>query len=164
MNRWKNYVWMAAGVAAIAVVGSFTAKPVIAQIKAALVQNVNEPGLNPYQFYVSFHQGFVFPSGAGSCSGVQCNFTLPAVPAGKRLVVTNITGNIFVDTPGVTRPVLLFGAGVTLQIPTVLQAGTYQAPNSNQASNMIGVNSPILCYCQDLNHDKRPRLTGRRPR
>src|SRR5258708_651380 len=99
MNRWKNYVWLAAGVAAIAVVGSFTARPVIAQIKAAFVQNVNEPGLNPYQYYVSFKQGFVFPNGAGACNGAICSFTLPAVPAGKRLVVTNITGNIFVDNP-----------------------------------------------------------------
>ena len=146
MNRWKNYVWLAAGVAAIAVVGSFTAKPVIAQIKAAFVQNVNEPGLNPYQYYVSFKQGFVFPSAAGSCNGAICNFTLPAVPAGKRLVITNITGNIFVDNPGVTQPVVLYGGGVTLEIPTVLQAGTYLPINSSQPSNMIGVNSPILSY------------------
>ena len=145
MNRWKNYILMSAGLASLSVMGTYTAKPLLAQIKAAFVQNVNEPGLNPYQFYVSFKQGFTFPQGVGTCTGVQCNFVLPPVPSGKRLVVTNITGNIFVDTPGITQPVVLFGGGVTFEIPT-LPAGSYQAINSNQPSNMIGVNAPILAY------------------
>jgi hypothetical protein len=145
MNRWKNYVWMAVGLAALSLVGTFTARPLLSQIKAAFVQNVNEPGLNPYQFYVSFKQGFTFPQGVGTCTGVQCDFVLPPVPSGKRLVITNITGNIFVDTPGITQPIVLFGGGVTFEIPT-LPAGSYQAFNSNQPSNMIGVNAPILAY------------------
>jgi hypothetical protein len=146
MNRWKSYILMAAGLAALSVVGTFTAKPLLSQIKAALVQNVNEPGLNPYQFYVSFKQGFTFPQGTGTCLGAQCNFTLPAVPGGKRLVITNITGNVYVDTPGIIQPLVLFGSGVTLEIPAVLQAGTYLPINSNQASNMLGFNAPILTY------------------
>ena len=145
MNRWKNYILMAAGLASLSVMGTYTAKPLLAQIKAAFVQNVNEPGLNPYQFYVSFKQGFTFPQGVGTCAGAQCNFVLPPVPTGKRLVITNITGNIFVDTPGITQPVLLFGGGVTFEIPT-LPAGSYLAINSNQLSNMIGINAPILAY------------------
>src|SRR5258708_1611040 len=143
MNRWKNYVLMAAGLASLSVMGTYTAKPLLAQIKAAFVQNVNEPGLNPYQFYVSFKQGFTFPQGVGTCAGAQCNFVLPPVPTGKRLVITNITGNIFVDTPGITQPIVLFGSGVTFEIPT-LPAGSYQAINSNQTSNIIWVNPPIL--------------------
>jgi hypothetical protein len=146
MNRWKNYILMATGLAALSAMGTYTAKPLLAQIKAAFVQNVNEPGLNPYQFYVSFKQGFTFPQGVGTCTGAQCDFVLPPVPTGKRLVITNITGNIFVDTPGVTQPIVLFGGGVTFEIPTVLQAGTYQAINSNQPSNMIGISAPILAY------------------
>ncbi len=62
MNRWKNYVWMAAGVAALTVVGAFTAKPLLAQIKAALVQNVDEPGRIPYQSSAVFAQGSPGPA------------------------------------------------------------------------------------------------------
>jgi hypothetical protein len=60
-------------------------------VRAALVENIDEPGRNPYQ-----NQAFT------NCSGVQfddCDLTFTTVPAGKRLVLTNITG--FIDTTGV---------------------------------------------------------------
>jgi hypothetical protein len=121
MNRWKNYVWMAAGVSALTVVGSFTAKPLLAQIKAALVQNVDEPARNPYQEAASFSQG-------SGCSGAFCNVYFSTVPTGKRLVITNVTGVVYVESPGVLQPLTLVHDGAsapTMFIPTVQQAGTF---------------------------------------
>jgi hypothetical protein len=48
MNRYKSYLWMAAGLTALTAVASHTAKPLWAQVKAAMVQNIDDPGRNPY--------------------------------------------------------------------------------------------------------------------
>jgi hypothetical protein len=139
MNRWKNYVWMAAGVAALTVVGTFTAKPLLAQIKAALVQSVDEPGRNPYSSV-----------GAINCLGGSLNLCLAyftTVPPGKRLVVTNIIGMIYLATPGVVTNASLaqaVGPSATssplLQFPTSLQAGTFAG------DNITGINAAIRTY------------------
>ena len=98
MNRWKNYLWMVAGLAALAVVGAFTAKPLLAQIKAAFVQNVDEPGRNP--FHVVRYFG-LSSSGFQCDSNNTCTASFGVVPTGKRLVVTNVSGLVFAATPGV---------------------------------------------------------------
>jgi len=68
------------------------ATPAAAQTRAALVQNIDEPGRNPYQEAVF-----------SSCIGSQfCNFNYSAVPAGKRLVLTQITG--YIDVAAGTFP------------------------------------------------------------
>jgi hypothetical protein len=144
MNRSKNYVWIAAGLAALGWIGSFTAKPLMAQIKAAFVENIDEPGRNPYSSTVFFAQGFEFPAG-GTCGSSQCDLHFEVVPAGKRLVVTHIVGNVYVDTPGVVSPLLLFplgnsAQGTTMFFPAGLMAGTYQG------SNMLGISSDVAAY------------------
>jgi hypothetical protein len=50
-----------------------------------LVQNVNEPGLNPYQKFIIFNQG------GAHCYDFACTVEFPAVPAGKRLVITYVS-------------------------------------------------------------------------
>ncbi len=63
------------------------ASPAVAQTRAALVQSIDEPGRNPYQETQS----------NTTCRGTTvCGFNFAAVPAGKRLVLTNISG--YVDT------------------------------------------------------------------
>jgi hypothetical protein len=114
MNRWENYVWMAAGAAALTVVGAFTAKPLLAQIKAALVQNVDEPGRIPYQSSAVFAQGSPGCAGPGcfSCTGTFCALSFTQIPSNKRLVVTGVFGKVYVNTPGVLEPIQLLVAGV----------------------------------------------------
>ncbi len=59
------------------------ASPAVAQTRAALVQSIDEPGRNPYQETQS----------NTTCRGTTvCGFNFAAVPAGKRLVLTNISG------------------------------------------------------------------------
>jgi hypothetical protein len=71
MNRFKNYVLMAAGFAVLVMtVGVFTASHAIAQaVRAALVQNRDEPGRQPFTLATYPNDGFW------------------QVPAGKRYVI-----------------------------------------------------------------------------
>lgn len=88
-------VWVGA-VLTLAVFGRFYAKPVLAQVRAALTQNVDEPGRNPYQ-----QQFFSYLSNCQAGSQF-CNFNFPAVPANSRLVLTNISG--YVDMANAGQP------------------------------------------------------------
>lgn len=134
MNRWKSYLGVAAGVAALAAAGTFTAKPVWAQIKAAFVQNVDEPGRIPYQSVVFFSQGGGGCTGSScaSCTGTLCALNFTPVPSNKRLVVTSVLGQVYVDSPGVLKPVQLG----SIFMPSVLQAGTFPG--------VLGVNTSIF--------------------
>ena len=78
----KNRTLQFAGMLALfAVIGKYYAVPAYAQVKAAIIQNRDEVGRNP------FYQ-------QASCNTVTfsfCQVSFPAVPAGKRLVVTHIS-------------------------------------------------------------------------
>lgn len=83
----------AAPALAVAAACALCALPVLAQTRAALVQSIDEPGRNPYQETLS----------NTSCRGTTvCSFNFATVPAGKRLVLTNISG--YVDTGAGTLP------------------------------------------------------------
>ena len=144
MIHWKQHAWIAASVAALGIVSAFTAKPLLAQIKAAFVENVDEPGRNPFHM-----NNYLAPN--LSSTGVQCSAnnicsaSYGVVPAGKRLVVTNVSGLLFVATPGVVAYAQIYDSvsndplSITY-MPTVLQTGTVSG------SNMIGLNVPLLVY------------------
>ena len=84
--------WPAALALATATVGALCATPALAQ-RAALVQSIDEPGRNPYQETLS----------NTTCRGTTvCAMDFVTVPAGKRLVLTNISG--YVDTAAGTLP------------------------------------------------------------
>src|SRR4051794_9283305 len=82
----KNRLVMgAAALASLIALGHFGGKPLLAQIRAALVKNIDERGRSPYR--------------AGSrCQGSGdlniCVASFPAVAANRRLVVEYINGNI----------------------------------------------------------------------
>src|SRR3954454_4054241 len=133
MNRLKYYLYAGIGVSALFVTGVFTAKPLLAQIKAALVQNVDEPGRNPYQ-----------ESQFTVCGGPQnCNFQFAMIPAGKRLVLTLLNG--WVDVRGGTLPnsnvQSSFGGN---SFATVFFPGT--RGNVGGGSTRIVYNSDVLAY------------------
>lgn len=82
MERFKNYVWMAAGfVILAAAISAFVPGSALAQIvKAALVKNVDEHGRSPYTARIHCET-----NGTNSCSAET-----DPVPAGKRLVIEHI--------------------------------------------------------------------------
>jgi len=137
MNLWRNYVWMAAGVSALSLVVAFTAKPLLAQIRASLMQNVDEPGRTPYMS---------FASSTGCALKDACIARFAPIPMGKRLVATNITGTVQVQTPGLLRGAdLVFHRLMAIQIysiPTLLQTGVF----NGGSTNIVGINAPLGLY------------------
>ena len=111
----------------VAVIATYTAQPLSAQVRAAIIQDVDEPGRNPYQ-----EAQFV------TCAAQHCNFSFSTVPTGKRLVLTNVSG--YVDVVGGTLPNTYiqssFGGSqyATVFVPgtkgTVFSAGTRIVYNS----------------------------------
>jgi hypothetical protein len=123
----KNRLFQLAGaLALLAVLGKFYAVPAIAQIKTALVKNVDERGRSPYQ------QGIFLQCTAG---GGFCDFNFPPVPAGKRLVVEHISANIFAPS-GINAAFLVVSGGAYFSLPA----------HSFSLSSLYSVNEVVLGY------------------
>lgn len=116
--------------ALLAVIGKFYATPLMAQIRAALVKNIDEKGRNPYM------QG----NFASCFSGTSpfCDMVFPAVPANKRLVIEHVSANIGASPgTGVNATFLLAGGSV------------FSLPGQAMATpTLIGVNQPVLAYVE----------------
>jgi hypothetical protein len=82
----SKLVAFAAFITVMAVLGSFYAKPLLAQVRAALVANIDEPARSPFQ--VTFN---------GSCPADSCFLVANPVPPNKRLHITHI--NAFTTVP-----------------------------------------------------------------
>jgi hypothetical protein len=119
MNRFRNYVLMAAGFAVLAmVVGVFSAGPAIAQaVRAALVSNVDDPGRIPFRsdLFCDF-------------TGNQCFASSSPVPAGKRLVITHVSGVLRENLPGGTLILTRFDSITDINLPVTFQ-GSYNGLN-----------------------------------
>ena len=86
----KNTLLMgAAALAAVGTLGHFGAKPLLAQIRAALVKNIDERGRSPYIVQVPCQPG----SDLGGPIN-KCTWTFPPVPPNKRLVVEYVNAAI----------------------------------------------------------------------
>jgi hypothetical protein len=132
MNRFRNYVLMAGGFAVLVlVVGVFSAGPAIAQaVRAALVSNVDDPGRIPYRVVESFSQQ--------DCE-FGCQGGAPLVPAGKRLVITNVSGDLSTTVPGGTWISLTIGQFFShhASVPMI-------SSGSTQGTNFFGFNQQVL--------------------
>jgi hypothetical protein len=94
MNRWKAFVWMAAGLlAALLIIGGLVSIPAVAQaVRAALVRDVDNPALEPVR--TPFVVGLQPNEGVKVVDGL-------IVPAGKRLVIEN--ASVWTFTTGADR-------------------------------------------------------------
>jgi len=99
---------LAGALALLAVLGKFYAKPLFAQVRSALVKNIDEPGRAPYQVPVF-------------CQAATCNFiALTPVPAHSRLVIEHVSLDV---GSGSGSPVLTIRLGVPFQGPFGLEVG-----------------------------------------
>jgi hypothetical protein len=139
MNVLKNRLTVAFGaVLALAVLGYFYSEPLIAQVRAALVQNVDEPGRNPFQ------DRELFSCTVGS---TFCNSDFTMVPGGKRLVVTSVSA--FVDSSG-TAP----NCNLSSSSGTVAFFTGARGPVSVGSSRYF-INQPLQAY---FNTGETPHL------
>jgi hypothetical protein len=87
----KNKLLTTAGLLALlAVLGHSYAKPLLAQVTAVLIKNIDERGRTPYQQHVFCERG-VSPD--------YCQAQLPPVPLHTRLVVEYISALVLSTTP-----------------------------------------------------------------
>jgi hypothetical protein len=125
----RNRLLTFAGLLALlAVIGKFYATPLMAQVRAALVKNIDEKGRIPYM-----QSGF---TSCSSGSSVFCDITFPVVPANKRLVLMHVSANIGMSAGGVNGTFLLAGGNNTFSLPG----------RSMATPSLIGVNENVLAY------------------
>ncbi|HLK17477.1 MAG TPA: hypothetical protein VKT81_00935 [Bryobacteraceae bacterium] len=134
MQRLKRLVLFAALAGAVlTVVGIGTESRAIAQaVRAALVQNVDEPGRHPYIETVT-------------CETGNCVLTFPAVPSGQRLVVTSVSAESFAISGRVLE---LRGHGTVIQyLPITSFFNNVGSSNLHNLSYFDAGESPsILCF------------------
>jgi hypothetical protein len=83
MQRWKNFFWISAGILALTAVAGSIAPSAIAQVRAALVRDMDSPvrGIRYNRLLATdFENGSQFAS---------ISFT-PSIPAGKKLFLQSI--------------------------------------------------------------------------
>ena len=81
MKHWKTYVAIGALLGAgIAMLGGALAQPVMAQVRAALVRDVDTPSLSPVRLAASY-----------DLNSLNDQRLLTTVPAGKRLVIEYVS-------------------------------------------------------------------------
>lgn len=121
--------------AAVVLISSVTAREALAQtIRAAITKNVDEPGRTPFQFFLQARRG------DPECGVNFCGFYLPVVPANKRLVITNFSCTIHLQS-GVTVQhlrLLTYDASYNIlsQVTMPYQPASYPA-------DPISANNPI---------------------
>jgi hypothetical protein len=93
-------ITLAGVLALLAVIGKFYAPPVMAQVRAALMQDVDQPARAPFQATVTINSNnFVFTN-------------IP-IPAGKRLVIDYVSMSGAAATSGsYIQPIVLLSASV----------------------------------------------------
>jgi hypothetical protein len=133
MEKFKNYVLMAAGFAVLAaVISGFAAAPAIAAlVKAALVKNVDERGRVPYIAEIV-------------CSSLAaiCSANIPAVSSGKRLVIEHVSGLIQINPAGRVRIVRLTYNGGANNLAFL------HASPSNSVDPLFVISEPVVVYIE----------------
>ena len=115
----KNRLLTFAGcLAVLLVLARIYEKPLLAQVRAAFVQDVDEPGRNPFAL-----------QGSASYSN-SYSFSVPAV---KRYVVQNVTAQCFENTPGVLADIAVVGStnGVTSRVSNQPHLQQSNGPTQN---------------------------------
>jgi hypothetical protein len=118
----KTILVLAVGCALIATLGHHYAKPVMAQVRAALVQNIDEPGRAPLTLLLECNA-----VGSYYCDGTSST----AVPANKRFVVQYVNGGAY-----------FYGSGAFLS-GTV---GNGELNILNLESHLVGTSSGFSTY------------------
>ncbi len=116
---------------ALAALGALACSAASAQ-KAALVQEVFGPGVTPYQSNQLYN-----PSASICPNQFFCQIAFPAVPAGKRLVVTHASGTYSMNS-GATEAIVSIGTALfdTMDLPAAVPVG----------ANRYVASSPITYY------------------
>lgn len=121
----------------LALLALLPATVALAQPKPALVQSRDEPARDPYQKEVA--------AAPIDCTSSGCVVAFPAVPAGKRLVVTHISVVAATSDASTTYGVVVLShAGVAPSATIYLPI----APMGPGATNYFYLSAPITYYVE----------------
>ncbi len=131
----KNRLLTLAGtLALIAVLGKFYATPLMAQVRAALVQDVDQPARAPFQVTVPININ-------------NFTFTNVPIPAGHRLVIDMISMSGAAQTAGQDlQPIVLFSNTVAGSNSTIYMPGI----QSSTVPGQYYSNQPVTMYSDSL--------------
>ena len=131
----NRLITLAAALVLFAVVGRFYAKPVMAQVRAALVQDTDQPARAPFQVTVPVNvNNFVYTS-------------VP-IPAGKRLVIDFVAFNGAAQTAGANiQPIILLSSSVAGGPASTYYFGPNQ---STTTAGQYYANNPVTIYSDSL--------------
>jgi hypothetical protein len=118
---------------AFAVVLHHYEKPVMAQVRAALVQNIDEPGRSPFTLTIEC-AGF---QNSGFCSGTSST----AVPANKRFVVQYVNGIMDIYGSGTFDSGYVSSNGMTLYLDPHFGATSF-------GFSTYTINMPVVAYVE----------------
>jgi hypothetical protein len=123
MTRWLGKLILAAVVLGGAMnILPFCLDDASAQVRPSITKNVDEPGRIPYQ------QAFTSWRGGPDCAETYCGHSFPAVPANKRLVITNMFGTVYVSPAAQIWNITLNGGGAQFDVP--INSAQYAANSS----------------------------------
>jgi hypothetical protein len=113
------------GTVAVAMLALLSAASALAQVRPAYTKNIDEPGRTPYSISIDYSRL--------GCSGVNCVDSAtwgkivfidgPLVPAGKRLVVQWVSGDVPANSNGI-----LFGVQTSRVVANQLVVWQYAGP------------------------------------
>ena len=117
MKKWKNIFWVAAGILALSALVGSVAPRAIAQIRAALVREMDSPIRGTRQIE---NVTANFPNGGFSFT----ESITPSIPAGKKLFLQSISVHTFLtdsQSPMETRITLRPGTIAQVYVPQTFQ-------------------------------------------
>jgi hypothetical protein len=134
MNRTKKYLSVSVVlILTAAIVAAIFAKPVVAQVRAALVRDIDTPALAPFRASVDFSLG-----------ALNDQRLLTTVPAGKRLVIEYISYWSY----GPTTDQLVFGTLRSGEFGPFEQMIQINPPHASAASTLFiqDASLPVKVY------------------
>ncbi len=137
MKNWKAPVWVAAGVCATLVVGGAlsTVPAIAAAARAALVRDADNPALQPVRIPV------LTSLEPGQFNEITVAYT---VPAGKRLVIENVSVWGLTNNPGHFTGIWLNVQGQTAFL--LLNPTTSESRPLEGGSEVIAYNRAVKAY------------------
>lgn len=117
-----------------------TAAAAEAQVRPAAVKNVDEPGRVPYQHVFS-----AVPGADTGCGLNFCTKDFPAVPAGKRLVVTDFYGTVSLKPAATVHSLRLRALDRTDPTHPALRA-VFEVPNDPDAYYDVALTTGLRRY------------------
>jgi hypothetical protein len=156
ITTMKNRMLTFAGVLALlAVLGHYYAKPLLAQVRAVLAQDVDNPARHPY----------TQEAGSPNCERAGCSIFFISVPPGKRLVVQQV--NTFVRPTSIST-IVDWGSLISDREPCCGTAPSFRIPMNLIApagvfpDNVYSGNLAVVAYYEPgstpvvITHNRAP--------